>query len=184
LHGASKTDLMDPLVMEQRLADAPSDRFVGQSAYHALSFGWLISGLARSVTGMGMRELFRRELARPLQTDGIHLGRPPTGSPTRAADIIMPQGATTNALLDRVVPHVAALPFSAILGALYFPGFKTVLQGDAPILDSEIPSINAVVTARALARMYGAGRSRGRGTETSSSPCRFTWDITEYPAAG
>lgn len=114
-----------------------------------------------------MRELFRRELARPLQTDGIHLGRPPTDSPTTVADIIMPQSATTNALFDRIAPHVAALPFSAIFGALYFPGFKTVLQGDAPILDGEIPSINAVVTARAMARMYGAIANGGEiGGET------------------
>jgi CubicO group peptidase (beta-lactamase class C family) len=162
LRGATKTDLMDPHVMEQCLADAPSDRFVGQSAYHAISFGWLLSGLARSVTGMGMRELYRRELARPLQTDGIHLGRPPLGSPTTVADIIMPQSATTNAWIDRVAPHVAALPFSAIFGALYFPGFKAVLQGDAPILDGEIPSMNAVVTARALARMYGAIANGGQ----------------------
>jgi CubicO group peptidase (beta-lactamase class C family) len=156
LHGATRADLMDSQVMEQRLADTPSDRLVGQSAYHALSFGWLMSGLARSVTGMGMRELFRRELARPLRTDGIHLGRPPAGSPTTVAEIIMPQDSTTNALVDRVAPRVAALPFSAIFGALYFPGFKAALQGDAPILDGELPAINAVVTARAMAQMYGA----------------------------
>lgn len=156
LRGASRADLMDAQVMEQRLADARSDRLVGQSAYHALSFGWLMSGLARSVTGLGMRDLFRLELARPFDTDGIHLGRPPVGSPTTVADIIMPQGATTNALVDRVAPRVAALPFSAILGALYVPGFKGALQGDAPILDGEIPAINAVVTARAMAKVYGA----------------------------
>ena len=69
---------------------------------------------------------------------------------------IMPQSTTTNALVDLVAPRVAALPFSAIFGALYFPGFKAVLQGDAPILDGEIPSMNAVVTARAMAQMYGA----------------------------
>lgn len=156
LRGATKADFMDAQVMEQRLAEAPADRLIGQSAYHAISFGWLVSGIARSVTGMGMRELFRRELARPLQTDGIHLGRPPAGSPTTVAEIIMPQSQTTNVLVDRIAPRVAALPYSAIFGALYFPGFKAVLQGDAPILDAEIPSMNAVVTARAMARMYGA----------------------------
>jgi CubicO group peptidase (beta-lactamase class C family) len=39
---------------------------------------------------------------------------------------------------------------------MYFPGMKTVVQGDMPLLDSEIPSANGIATARALARMYGA----------------------------
>jgi hypothetical protein len=42
---------------------------------------------------MGMRELIRNEVARPLNTDGVHLGRPPAGSPTKVADILIPQNA-------------------------------------------------------------------------------------------
>jgi CubicO group peptidase (beta-lactamase class C family) len=38
---------------------------------------------------------------------------------------------------------------------------KAVVQGDTPMLDSEIPSVNGVATARALARMYGAIANRG-----------------------
>ena len=32
------------------------------------------------LTGIGMRELFRIEVAEPLNTDGLHLGRPPAGA--------------------------------------------------------------------------------------------------------
>ncbi len=39
---------------------------------------------------------------------------------------------------------------------MYFPGMTTALQGDMPMLDAEMPAANGVVTARALARMYGA----------------------------
>jgi len=85
LNGASLAQLLDHRVMEARLAAAPAGRLRGQPAYHALTFGWLMSGLARAVTGMGMRELIRLELALPLNTDGLHLGRPPIGSATRAA---------------------------------------------------------------------------------------------------
>ena len=81
LRGATKEDLLDHLVMEERLAAAPPGRLLGKPAYHALTFGWLMSGLARAVTGKGMRELIREELAEPLGTDGLHLGRPPDGSP-------------------------------------------------------------------------------------------------------
>src|SRR6516164_379736 len=88
LRGATKEDLLDHVVMEERLAAAAPGRLLGKSAYHALTFGWLMSGLARAVTGKDMRVLFREELAEPLNSDGFHLGRPPTGSePLRAAGL-------------------------------------------------------------------------------------------------
>src|ERR1700760_4853142 len=90
LRGVTKTELMDHLLMEERLAAAPVDPLRGVQAYHALTYGWLLSGLARAVTGKGMRELIRREVAQPLNTDGIHLGRPPEGSPTVPAQVLIP----------------------------------------------------------------------------------------------
>ncbi|PRC58725.1 esterase, partial [Mycobacterium sp. ITM-2017-0098] len=57
---------------------------------------------------------------------------------------------------------LAALPFSAAFGAMYFPGVKSFVQGDTPLLDGEIPAANGVATARALARMYGAIANGGR----------------------
>jgi CubicO group peptidase (beta-lactamase class C family) len=156
LRGATKEDLLDHRLMERRLAAAPPGYSFGRPAYHALTYGWLMSGLARSVTGMGMRELIRQELAEPLHTDGLHLGRPPVDAPTRAAQIIMPQSAIPNPIFNWVAPKIAELQASAGFGAMYFPGMKAVVQGDIPLLDAEIPSANGVVTARGLARMYGA----------------------------
>jgi CubicO group peptidase (beta-lactamase class C family) len=162
LHGASKEDLLNHELMEERLAAAPSGYSFGKSAYHALTYGWLVSGLARSLTGRGMRELFRRELAEPLGTDGLHLGRPPADSPTRPSHIIMPQSAFQNPVFNAVAPKIAALPLSAGFGSMYFPGVKAAVQGDIPLLDAEIPSANGVATARGLARMYGAIANGGR----------------------
>ena len=157
LNGVSMADLLDHLLMEQRMAAATASRLLsGKPAYHALTYGWLMSGLARAVTGVGMRELFRTELAEPLRTDGFHLGRPPAGAPTRTSQIIGPQLNIPNPFFNFVAPRVAALPFSSGFGAMYFPGMKAVVQGDIPLLDSEVPSANGVATARALARMYGA----------------------------
>jgi len=48
------------------------------------------------------------------------------------------------------------LELSSGFGAMYFPGMSAVVQGKIPLLDAEIPSVNGVATARALARMYGA----------------------------
>ena len=162
LKGVSKTELMDHLLMEERLAAAPPDHLKGAPAYHALTYGWLVSGLARSVTGKGMRELIRTEVARPLNTDGLHLGRPPAGSPTEVAQILAPQSTRPNPLFNLVAPRVAGLPFSGVLGSMYFPGIKSFVQGDTPFLDGEIPAANGVVTGRGLAKMYAALANDGR----------------------
>jgi len=156
LKGVTKDDLLDHLLMEERLAAAPVDHLRGWPAYHALTFGWLLSGLCRAVTGRGMRELIRDEVARPLNTDGLHLGRPPAGSPTRVAEILIPQKARPNPLFDFVAPKVAGLPFSGAFGAMYFPGIRSFVQGDIPFLDGEVPAANGVVTGRGLAKMYAA----------------------------
>ena len=162
LNGASSTDLLDHRLMEERLAAAPAGRLLGKPAYHALTYGWLMSGLARSVTGLGMKELVRTELARTLGTDGLHLGRPPAGSATKAAQILAPQTTWVNPLFNFVAPKIAMLWFSGGFGAMYFPGMRTVVQGDIPMLDGEMPAVNGVATARGLAKMYGALANGGR----------------------
>lgn len=162
LNGVTKAELLDHLLMEARMAAAPVTRLLGQPAYHALTYGWLVSGLARSVTGLGMRELIRTEVARPLNTDGLYLGRPPADAPTQVAQILMPQSTRANPLFNFLAPKYAALWFSGSFGSMYFPGAKSFVQGDIPFLDSEIPSVNGVVTARALAKMYGAIANCGR----------------------
>jgi len=155
LRGATKEDLLDHVVMEERLAAAAPGRLLGKSAYHALTFGWLMSGLARAVTGKDMRILFREELAEPLNSDGFHLGRPPAGSPTRVAEIIMPQNIVGNPVVECVTRRVAN-QLSGGWRSMYFQGAIAAVQGEIPLLDAQIPAANGVVTARALGRMYGA----------------------------
>ena len=162
LRGVTKAELMDHLLMEQRLAAAPVDHLRGVQAYHALTYGWLLSGLARAVTGKGMRDLIREEVARPLNTDGLHLGRPPEGSPTRPAQILMPQKFMRTPVFNFIAPKVAGLPFSGALGAMYFPGVTSLMQGDTPFLDGEVPAANGVVTGRGLAKMYAVLANDGR----------------------
>jgi CubicO group peptidase (beta-lactamase class C family) len=152
--------LLDHVVMEERLAAASPGRLLGKSAYHALTFGWLMSGLGRAVTGKGMRALIREELAEPLDTDGMHLGRPPAESPTRVAQIIMPQSIIANPVVNYVTRKVAN-QLSSGWRSMYFPGVIAAVQGEMPLLDGEIPAANGVATARALARMYGAIANQG-----------------------
>lgn len=167
LHGVTKDELLDHTAMEAKLAAAPVDHLRGWPAYHALTYGWLLSGLARSVTGMGMRELIREEVACPLNTDGLHLGRPPADSPTKVAQILAPQGTRGNPVFNFVAPKVAGMPLSGAFGAMFFPGIKSLVQGEIPFLDGEVPAANGVVTARGLAKMYAAIANGGHidGTE-------------------
>ena len=155
LRGATMEDLLDHVVMEERLAAAAPGRLLGKEAYHALTFGWLMSGLGRAVTGKGMAVLIREELAEPLGTDGMYLGRPPAGAPTRAAEIILPKNMVRNPILGYVTRTVAN-QLSGAYRSMYFKGIIGAVQGEIPLLDAEIPAANGVVTARALGRMYGA----------------------------
>jgi CubicO group peptidase (beta-lactamase class C family) len=155
-------EFLDALAMEERLAAAPVDRLIGRSAYHALTYGWLMSGLARAVTGKSMRHLFGSELAEPLDTDGVHLGRPPATAPISVAQTLLPQSAAMNTAFEFIAPKLAALPFSGMLGTLYVPGVLEALQGDMAFLDAEIPSANGILTARGLAKVYGALANCGR----------------------
>ncbi|WP_156689159.1 serine hydrolase domain-containing protein [Mycobacterium sp. Marseille-P9652] len=162
LRGVTKAELMDHVAMEERMAAARVDHLRGVQAYHALTYGWLLSGLARAVTGKGMRELIREEVARPLDTDGLHLGRPPEDAPTKPAQILIPQGRLRAPVFNFIAPKVAGLPFSGALGAMYFPGVVSLLKGDTPFLDGEVPAANGVVTGRGLAKMYAALANDGR----------------------
>jgi len=155
LRGATREDLFDHIAMEERLAAAPPGRLLGKPAYHALTFGWLMSGLGRAVTGKGMRALIREELAAPLGTDGLHLGRPPAGAPTRVAEIVMPQNMVGNPVANFVLRKVAN-EMSGAYRSMYFPGVMDAVKGENAMLDAEMPAANGVATARGLARMYGA----------------------------
>jgi CubicO group peptidase (beta-lactamase class C family) len=84
---------------------------------------------------------------------------------------MFPQNTRANPVIDHLAPRLAGLPVAGGLGAIYVPGLTSLIQGDTPFLDAEIPSINAVVTARGLAKMYGALANSGRidGTQFLSS---------------
>ncbi|MEA2159518.1 MAG: hypothetical protein QOD66_1898, partial [Solirubrobacteraceae bacterium] len=69
-------DLLDHLGMEARLAARSVQAPTARSAYHAITYGWLISGLLRRVTGRGLGELVQSELAEPLGTAGLNIGAP------------------------------------------------------------------------------------------------------------
>lgn len=154
------TEVLDHRLMEDRLAAAAPDRLLGIPAYHALTYGWLTAGLARSVTGLGMAELFRHEVAAPLGVDGIHLGRPPTGGPTKLAAIV---GSRLDVVGRPIGSRIVATgrrmpgPAAGLARSVYLPGMEGILSGaDPSILGAEWGSSNGVFTASALGKVYSA----------------------------
>ncbi|MUM19803.1 beta-lactamase family protein [Mycobacterium sp. CBMA271] len=164
-------ELLDHELMEQRLAAAPVGRYYGKAAYHAMSYGWLLAGLARAITGEDMRALYRTEIAKTLGVEGIHLGRPPADSPTVPAGIYAQLAkAVTMPLLSRGLSVgariVDALPGArGATGAIHVPGAERIVADDghasAPLYDTQMGAGNAICTAPALAKLYAALSNRG-----------------------
>ncbi|HEX2085753.1 MAG TPA: serine hydrolase domain-containing protein [Solirubrobacteraceae bacterium] len=150
-------DVLDHLAMEERLAARAVQAPTSRSAYHAVTYGWLIAGLLRRVTGTGMGDLVRTELMEPLGIAGLHIGAPaeareqvaePVGEALRhlgsTADVLMPVWTRTARA-------------KAAIDALLVPGFHRLFQGsEPPIWTTEMPAVNGTFSARALAHLYGA----------------------------
>src|SRR4051812_20168179 len=158
-------DLLDHLAMEERLAAravrAPTER----SAYHAITYGWLVAGLARRVTGgRGLAELVRTEGADPLGAKGLHIGVDET---TRDF-VAEPVGSALrhlSAASRYITPVLTSLNGTRPAhDALLAPGFHELFEGSEPsIWSTEMPAVNGALTADALARMYGALANGGAG---------------------
>jgi len=156
--------MLDHRRMEERLAAAPTAFAPGPPAYHAFTFGWLAAGLARRVTGQGMRHLVQTELAEPLGTTGLEIGYPAkkpaqvTGSSLR---LLTAAGTVGMPLLMRV-PNV-----SGGVRALHVPGFARLIRGrDPDIWRTEMPAANGALSGHGLARLYAPLANGGRAGDT------------------
>lgn len=164
-------ELLDHELMEERLAAAPVGRSYGKAAYHAMTYGWLLAGLGRAITGQDMRTLYRAEIAEPLGVDGIHLGRPPADSPTIPAGIyahlekavrapFLSRGLSLGARVIDAIPAARGAT-----GAIHVPGAERIVadngHASAPLYDTQMGAGNAICTAPALAKLYAALSNRG-----------------------
>jgi CubicO group peptidase (beta-lactamase class C family) len=165
-HGAD--ELLDHLGMERRLAAAKPTGAPGRPAYHAITYGWLASGLARAVTGRGMRDLVRTELAGPLGTDGLEIGI--GDGPTQPAEMVGRSLRIYTAFGIAATPLLGWLPVTrAGFRALHAPGFEEICRGPDPaVWRTEMPAVNGALSADGLARLYvplanaGVGPGGGR----------------------
>ena len=170
MSGLAKTpeELLDHELMEERLATRRADPLPGHPGYHAITFGWLASGLARRLTGKGMAQLVREELAGSLGTVGLSIGTPPDGL-VRFAPLlgrtapVRPTPALLADLTRRSMPALKRVePTRRFFEALYVPHFDRVLSGRHPaVLGTEMPAVNGVVSAHGLATLYAPIANEG-----------------------
>ena len=159
---ARAEDLLDHLEMEHRLAErtvrAPTER----SAYHAITYGWLVAGLARRITGYGLADLARTEVTEPLSISGLHIGVPDDAREF-VAEPVGHALRQIGSLADRTRRVWGRYRVSrTTLDALHVPGFNRLFEGpDPPIWHTEMPAVNGVISARALAELYAPLASRG-----------------------
>lgn len=136
--------------------------------YHALTYGWLLGEVVKRVSGRSVGELFRSEVAEPLELD-FYIGLP-SSERGRVAKLLpapaMEPGAI-EAIADvdlrqALVARIAEMadPRSVISRALSsngaLPTPDASVWNDPDIYAAEIPAANGIADARSIARMYAA----------------------------
>ena len=143
-------------ITELVAAQAPAGPLRGGTGYHGFTFGWLVAGLVKQVTGVSLREAVEVELATPLGLDGCWIGAPPDQW-HRVAELFPPLPKVIG--MDRVGATAARFGVTRYFAeALLIDGFERLLFDDPEraILGTEMPAANGVFTARSLAKMYSA----------------------------
>ncbi|MGE3669599.1 MAG: serine hydrolase domain-containing protein [Polyangiaceae bacterium] len=176
-------DLLDWELMVARLAAAaPAHRPGSHSAYHALTYGFLVGEIVRRVSGRPFSEFIRTELAEPLELDGLYIGAPDEAL-ARAARLMRLPGGERAAVSQRLPAEVrrrqraekarrrervawllerglraAGVPadLTQARRAFITPGIGRLDFSDPQVLRASIPAANGLFTARSLAKLYAA----------------------------
>lgn len=139
-----------------RLAAAPAAWPPGtHHGYHALTFGWLVGEVVRRAAGTRtVGEAVAREVCAPLRIDELAIGAPP-GAGDRVATLTgMPHaGSRPWRLAQQQAGQRARLRH--MYDAFFVPGIEHYLTAES-LATAEVPAVNGMFTARALARMYDA----------------------------
>ncbi|MFK7894969.1 MAG: serine hydrolase domain-containing protein [Myxococcota bacterium] len=152
----------DYMVEQLEAAEAQPTR---DSAYHALTYGWLTGELIQRITGKDLRDVIREELAEPLGLDGLYIGAD-DDAVERAAQLSGKPGGSRPAAMRKIFSEQTVdrltsfqkffgspLDLRHMLDALVPPGESDVLF-DPRILRVPVPAANGLFTARSLARLY------------------------------
>ncbi len=181
--------ILDWDYMVRALEDAEA-RPGRRSAYHALTYGWLVGEVIQRITGSTLPEVIDKELVQPLGLDGCYIGTPKDAQ-TRAASLGRRPGENQGMLMravlnDRVIGALgtwarlsrAPLNPKLMFQALVPPGDSDVLWSPG-ILDVPVPAANGLFTARSLARIYAALAGEGEVDGHRLMSPATTWRAAE-----
>jgi CubicO group peptidase (beta-lactamase class C family) len=165
--------LLDWDYMVERLAAAaPCHRPGTAHGYHGLTFGFLVGELAQRVTGARFADLLAKELAGPLELDGLFIGVPDDALGRRSQWLSPPRQRDPDAAertIRRIVRVSRVLRSMGLrvdlrqtVAALMPAGIAEVDVNSKPFARASIPSHNGMFTARSLARLYAALAGKGR----------------------
>jgi CubicO group peptidase (beta-lactamase class C family) len=155
------------------------------SAYHGITYGWLVGEVIQRVAGRPFAEVIQRELAEPLELDGLYVGAP-VAQFSRAARLLMAtNGSMSGAFekrLRRLQRVLSALRIrfdvTRMIDALLPPGIESFAWDAPETLAASIPAANGLFTARALAKLYAVlaagGQWQGRRLLSEATLARAT----------
>ncbi|MBV8168102.1 MAG: beta-lactamase family protein [Alphaproteobacteria bacterium] len=113
-----------------------------QRAYHPITMGWLVGEVIRRVTGMTVGRMLATEIAAPYGID-YHIG---------VADADLPRCADTLGDFAQTIFNGAN---DGSLGARALAMLPHTLLNTPAYRRAELPSVNGIGTARAIAKLYG-----------------------------
>jgi len=140
-----------------------------RTGYHGLTFGFLVGEIIQRATGKRFTDLVQKEIARPLDLDGLYIGTPQREI-KRAAQLLFPESTRrlsqtkAGGYLERGAGNLSKLlrllgqdsDLVSIFDALAPRGVSEFDFGSPQSLRVPIPAANGLFTARSLAKMYAA----------------------------
>ncbi|HYU39523.1 MAG TPA: serine hydrolase domain-containing protein [Acidimicrobiia bacterium] len=126
------------------------------NGYHAVTFGFIVGEIIRRVSGLGITEFVRTEIAEPLALDGCHIGLPREEFGRLAQTVSAPDaGELTRdpTAMLRVAERLGLTLHPELIAAALPPSILAP-SDDQAWLEQPMPSGNGCFTARSLARMY------------------------------
>ena len=154
-------------MVEALAAATPASQPTNGSAYHALTYGWLLGEIIRRVTGQSFPEFLEAELSGPLGMDGLFVGTP-KHELHRAARLVEDVSAPLSERrgqkerrmrlrIERALKLAGVhVNITKLRDSLAPRGVRDFDFSSDRVLTAAIPSANGLFTARSLARMYAA----------------------------
>ncbi len=143
--GLVPEDLLDWDKMVARVAELQPILEPGTTtAYHALTYGWIVGELVRRIDGRPIGRFVQEEICAPLGMRDIYFGIPEEAAPRVAhLERAEPEPGVPQPAPDSIAARAAPQDLVRIIAQP--PGWR-----------ASIPGGNCVASARSLARMYAA----------------------------